>query len=252
MAINNITTPSDQVFPHWLFGIYILEIGKFFNDRFKAFKVNANQTNTSKIQVSYGTPRAAFRYMLETNNGKMALPLLSFFMFDYSRIAAMNRPMWIFNEETVDQEKGTIVGMRAPSHFSLNINFNLYTNNNRERDYIMTELFQCMPLGDMWLHSYPDIENHPDVVLAVPLKIDENITDETTIEGLDVKDTRDVVRTVFNMQCTNAMVPMKMHTFPAVKKIQSIVTMCAEKSNNEDEFSFMLTKNLLHGKIIQS
>ncbi len=252
MTVKNISTPPSQVFPHWLFGIYILEIGKFFNDHFKEFKVNAYQNNTNSLQVTYGTPRSAFRYMLETNNGKMKLPLLSFYMVDYNRINAMNRPMWLFTPETIDEAKGTIDGMRAPAHFSLNINFNLYTNNYRERDYILTELFQCMPLGEMWLHSYPDIDNHPDVVLAVPLKMDDTVSDETTIEGLDMKDVRDVVRTVFNMQCTNAMIPMKIATFPVVRKINSIVKTCSQNSQNEDEFSFLLTKNLLNGKITQS
>ena len=71
MTVKSVSTPSNQVFPHWLFGIYISEIHKFFTEHFKGFKVNVDQNNTQDLQVAYGTPRAGFRYMLEKNNGKM-------------------------------------------------------------------------------------------------------------------------------------------------------------------------------------
>lgn len=248
MVTDTRSTDLRQVLPHWLFGIHIFEIRKFFIDRFKAFKVNATQDNTSELQVFYGTPRAAFRFQEKDNNGKIILPSLNFFIFDANRNLVKSRPVILTNEHTINEVDGTIEVMRAPMHFDVNLSFNLFCNNNRERDYIMTELFQSMPLGDMWLHWFPDITNHPDINMAIPLKLDETFSDETEIEGLDMKDTRDVIRTTFQMQM-QAMVPMKIYKLPVVKRIKHVIDKIEYESTNSDDFIFRLNKLLKNGNI---
>jgi len=244
------STPPAQILPHWLFGLHIAEIAKFFRDRFREMKVNYTQNNTTSLQVAYGTPRAAFRWNIQRFNGKVILPMLSFFIFDYNRNGALNRPVNLYTYDSIDEVNGTILGMRAPMHFTLNINFNLFTNNNRERDLIMHNLFQSMPLGDMWLHHFPDPINHPDIVLAIPLQMDDSVADETEIEGLDVGETKDVVRTVFNMQA-KCIIPMKTFEVPIVRKIKGQITQILESSQSAEDIQIELTKTLLYSQIVE-
>ena len=135
MVENTRSTTNNQVLPHWLFGIYILEISNFFKTRFKGFKVNATQDDTTDLQVFFGTPSAAFRAQEKINNGKVLLPTLNFYMFEATRNLLKTRPVMLTSQESIDKTNGTIEMMRVPTHFDLTLSFNLYTKNYRERDY---------------------------------------------------------------------------------------------------------------------
>lgn len=208
-----------NLFPHHLFGNYIIEIAKLFRFNFKEFQLTPTGDILS-LQVYYGTPRAAFRSWYKRFNGKLILPLLNFYGADYRRRYDKECPniyLKITAKDHYSDYDGKVSATYPPMHFDVTYQFSLYNNSLRERDKMIHKIMQFFPRGQMSLRWYPDPENYPDIFLFMPLSLEEAITDETEIEGLDQNETRDIVRTNFIL-ISSAVVPYDIFRIPAVTK----------------------------------
>ena len=197
-----------SLFPHYLFGHYVIQIAKLFKHSFLDFQ----QTETSVVrplQVFYGTPREAFKSFLERNNGQMVLPSLSFYGADYTRRwdkEPANPSLRIANKSSYDPITGKIIGIRPPMQFDVSYQFTMFNNNMRERDKMLHQMFMMFPKGEASIRWYPDPVQYDTSFLLMPLKWDQQITDSTEIEGLSSKETRDIIKTTFNIK-SEAVLP---------------------------------------------
>ena len=147
--------------------------------------------------------------------------MLNFVGIDYRRRFDKEYPgrgLYISDQRTFNPETGTVAAMEPPMHFEITFQFSIYNNSNRERDKMLHKIFQMFPRGGCSLLWYPDPDNHPNVFLYMPLRIDETFVDETDIEGLDEKETRDIIKTNFNI-VSSAVVPYDVIEFPAVSRV---------------------------------
>lgn len=195
-------------FPHYLFGHYVIQIAKLFKYSFSDFQ----QTDTAVVrplQVFYGTPREAFKSALEKNNGQMVLPSLSFYGADYTRRwdkEPANPNLRISNANSYDPITGKIIGIRPPMQFDVSYQFSMFNNNMRERDKMLHQMFMMFPKGEASIRWYPDPIQYDTSFLFMPLKWDQQVTDATEIEGLTSKETRDIIKTTFNIK-SEAVLP---------------------------------------------
>jgi hypothetical protein len=100
--------------------------------------------------------------------------------------------------------------MRAPAHFDITYSFNLWTNSERERDFIIHRIFQKFHKGELSLVYFPDPVNYKDAYLLMPLKIEGGFTDETEIEGLQENDIRGQVKSSFTLK-SQAILPSEVY-----------------------------------------
>ena len=191
----------------FLFGAYMLELGKFFKDKFGSFKYQANGDNIA-LQVFYGTPRAAFRYYQDKYNGVVKLPMLNYHFGSFTRLKGFERVGKYINVSgQLDESAGTMPLMPMPVKYDIPVSCQLWNNSYRERDYMLHAIITSFPLGRTNLMHYPDPVNYPDDYLFMPIDMEDEIRDDTEIEGLSEKETRDRVRTTFSLKFTEAVVP---------------------------------------------
>jgi len=216
----------EEVLPQYLWGIYVLELYDFFKVHFQTIKWN-NEMTPLTLQIVYGTPRAAFRYLQNKFNNKIVLPMLNFWEAENQRDKTRERiGIHIWDPDSYDPVTKTVAMTRAPMHYDVTWSFNLWTNTLRERDCIIHELLQCFPLGEMSLVYFPDtsIVNGQKVIndktsyLLMPLKLSDNIANETNIEGLEMKETRDAIKTTFTISA-HTIVPFNVYRVPVYDKI---------------------------------
>ncbi len=220
-----------EVLPHYLFGIYILEIHSFFEKHFTKGVAWAGNTKPLSMQVAYGTPRAAFRFMIQKFNGKVLLPMMNFYIGDSKRDLTRERVnVYITDPEAYDPVTKTIPISRNPMHFNVTFSVNIWTNDQRERDFILHEILQMFPMGEISLIYYPDPTNKSSYLL-MPLKMSESFNDETNIEGLDMKETRDAIKTVFSIE-SHAIVPYNVYRVPVITDIRVDDEMTVYDGNN--------------------
>lgn len=198
----------NPIYQYYYFGIYSLEMGKFLKDIFSGFRL----TPTGDIinsQVFFGIPSAAFKFYQEKFNGQVLLPMVNFYVTDTIRKPQFERPnIRLWSKETYNPIEQKYEFTKAPMHFDINYSINIWNNTMRERDYMLHNLNTRFTQGETSLIYYPDYDNYPDVFLTMPIFIDGNFNDETEIEGLDVKETRDRIKTSFTLRC-NALLPYK-------------------------------------------
>lgn len=213
MAENDNT----RLFSYYLFGIYIIELGRFFKGIYSNFQIGANDTPL-KAQVFFGAPRAAFRYYMEQFNGVIKLPMINYSISNAERKPEYEKIVYLSagSENRLDpNSKGSI--MRFPSIFEITYQVDLWTNNLRERDYMMHKIINKMPMGgEAWLSYYPDKENYPHDFLPMPHRLDLTFKDETELDNLGEKETRDRIRTSFTITCSRAFVPYEIEEVPIV------------------------------------
>lgn len=216
----------EEVLPYYLWGIYVLEIHKFFTDHFRVIKWDDVMVPKT-MQIVFGQPRAAFRYLQEKFNNKIVLPMLNFWEAENTRDKTRERiGIHLWDPESFDPVTNTVAMTRAPMHWDVTFSFNLWTNTIRERDCIIHELLQCFPLGEMSLIYYPSeqVVNGQRVItdkssyLLMPLKLSDSITNETNVEGLEMKETRDAIKTVFTISA-HTIVPFNVYRVPVVQTI---------------------------------
>lgn len=217
-----------NLFPHYLFGNYIVEIAKLFKLVFKEFKLTDNENaETLSLQVYYGTPRAAFRSWYKRFNGQLILPSLNFYGMDMRRRYDKECPnihLRVSAKDHYSDIDGMVSTTLPPMHFDVTYQFSMYNNSLRERDKMLHKIMQLFDRGDRSIRWYPDTENYPGIFLYMPLHLEETISDESEIEGLDQNETRNVIKTNFII-VSSAVVPYDVLRIPAVKNfmVDSIV-----------------------------
>ena len=185
--------------PLYLFGDYFLEIAKYFS-QIQSYRVDEEIDEYIPLQVFYGTPGAAYRRAYETNNGKIKLPMLSFFASDWKRVPGMEPILSTglkANYNTLDKENKTIILEQVPMKFEVTYTVNLWTSNDTERDDLHYKINLMFPRGEISLVARNNPDN-PDYFLFMPLKFDGAFKDETELEEKESQ-TRSIVKTSFNM-----------------------------------------------------
>ena len=209
---------AEQALPYFLFGCYIIELGRFFRGTFYNFKTHdAGEYLTS--QVFYGAPREAFKYYMEEFNGMIKLPMINYNISGMERQIKYEKTVYMPAMNDFDPVKGTTSVMRFPSVFEITYSVQMWNNSLRERDYMMHALINSFPMGDAWLIHYPDKVNHPDCWLPMAHKLDLAFTDGTEYDNLAENETRDRIMTSFNIICTRAFVPYQVYEIPIVSQV---------------------------------
>jgi len=209
-----------NLFPHYLFGNYVVEIAKLFKYQFNEIKITPTAPKLS-LQVYYGTPKAAFKQWLKTFNGKMQYPAINFYGIDYRRRydkECPNSKMELSDPRSYDPNDGTVTVTNPPMHYDVTYQFSLYNNNMRERDHVLHRILMMFTRGQCSLKWYPMPLVFPDIFLYMPLKLDEGFFDETEVEGLTEKETGDLIKTNFNI-ISSAVLPYDVWRMPSVTKM---------------------------------
>ena len=202
---------GEQAFNYYLFGIYVVELGRFFKGTFNNFVIEEGG-DPIQSQVFFGTPRAAFRYYMETYNGLINLPMINYYISGSpERKIGYEHPIYLTSRASLNKELGTMDIMRFPSIYEITYTINIWNNSLRERDFMVHALINSFPMGEAWLLHYPDPVGNPDVFLPMPHTLELTFNDETELEDLSASETRDQIRTALTMKCTRAFVPYQVY-----------------------------------------
>jgi len=228
---------AQQAFPYYLFGNYVIELGRYFKNTFKNFQIQPNDTPIT-AQVFFGAPRAAFRYYMEQFNGLIKLPMINYNIANAERKVEYEKPVYIHAPQSFNPATGTMNIMRFPSIYEVTYQVDIWNNNLRERDMMMHRIINSFPMGDAWLIHYPDKVNYPDTWLPMPHRLDLTFKDETELDNLDIKETRDRIRTSFTITCTRVFVPYMVYEVPAISWIHFDSYVNEENGNliNDNEY----------------
>jgi hypothetical protein len=229
-----------EILPNYLFGNYVLELSRWFSQRFQIVKYD--QTMEPKtLQVFYGQPRAAFRYLTEKFNGKIVLPMLNFYMANPTRDLLRERPGVVITDlESYDPVSKTVGRVRVPMHFNVTWSVNLWTDTLVERDYIMHEILQMMPGGEITLIFFTDftIVNGKMIIgdrtqyILMPVKMGESFNDETEIETLEQQQVRERIKTTFELT-THSIIPYNLSRVPVFDSFEIIVQMVNQPTSKQ-------------------
>lgn len=213
-----------------LFGIYFITLSRFFKG-IKSYKEQDGEQET--LRVIYGTPAAAFKAAFDITNGKMDLPVLNFKMMDAKRNGSFENPfarvrgIRLNNNEEITTE-------RAVQKYDLQFNFILWTSSYKTRDDLMAKILRSFEgVGEMYLNYLRD-PSDPQNVSWAHFKFEENWQDETDLEGLPEKETRDIIRTGFQITQTNALLEYYGWINNSVQSIQLNEKTLASSSNEDD------------------
>ncbi len=155
--------------------------------------------------------------MYDKFNGKTVLPMLNFWIANPKRDLTREKvAVYLVDYEAYDPIDNTVAITRNPAHYDVTFSFNLWTNDNRERDFIMHKIIQTFPMGEMSLVYYPDKTNFNNYLL-IPLKLSEDFNDETSIESMEMKETRDAIKTTFQITA-HCIVPYNVFRVPIITK----------------------------------
>lgn len=183
---------------HKWFGPYFLELTKYFKSIYKDFLVT-DDSDPLNPQVLYGTPYAAYRKSFDQENQKMILPVINFYLMESERQPSkepVRKDLFLYSPGN----DNTILKTRPPMHYKNTYQFYMWCNNLRERDAMMHRLSEAFPRNEISLlhRPYPDYD--PTDYLFMPFKIEGNFSDETVVDGLDPKETRDKIIMTWTIQ----------------------------------------------------
>lgn len=202
---------ADVIGQSFLVNLYHIPLARFFK-RFSSYRTLNGKL--IPLTVIYGTPQSAFRKIWARENGKMRLPVLNLH-------AASNRRL--FNREPItggynipvvaswDHTRKSMLVTKPPMQYEITYNVNLFTTNYKERDHIWYQIYSCFSQGDLHLTYYPDNSDRSNYI-HYPIRLLEDFNDETDIEGLDLSENRDIIRSSFAIN-GQATVP-----FPAFER----------------------------------
>jgi len=225
--------------PLFLFGIYVVEIAKYFNT-FRSFNKddlkeipnpnakpgekptfpNPNYGQTIPLNIVYGSPKASMRKYLSRYNGMMRTPVLNFYGVDWIRRVEKEPIMRLFNKKEA-RETGVAQVRRPPMQFDVNYSFSLFTSSIQERDHILYQIYTAFPRNELSLIYQDPTNPDPDDFIFIPLKIDYNAQDESELEGMGEKETRDIIRTSFSLVGQH-VVPYPSREYPVIKSIHFV------------------------------
>jgi len=200
-----------------LFGIYYLEIAKFFKE-FNSFRTEDGVPE--KLRVIYGTTTAAFKRVYDTRNGVMDLPFLNFKAINFQRQGSQENPFVRLRGTPYDNNT-KVTREHANQAWDIQFNVNLYTAGYAERDDLMYKILTKFEgVGETYLKYYKDSQD-PETIRWMHLKVDEDWQDETDIEALPEKETLDIVRSTFVLHVKSAVVEYYGWVYDPVKSIQT-------------------------------
>jgi len=225
--------------PLFLFGIYVIEIAKYFNT-FRSFNrddvkdipntnakpgekptiPNPNYGQTLPLNVVYGSPKASMRKYLSRYNGMMRTPVLNFYGVDWVRRVEKEPIMRLFNKKEA-RDTGVATVRRPPMQWDVNYSFSLFTSSMQERDHILYQIYTAFPRNELSLIYQDPTNPDPDDFIFIPLKIDYNSQDESELEGMSEKETRDIIRTSFSLVGSH-VVPYPSKDYPVIKSIHFV------------------------------
>jgi hypothetical protein len=224
---------AQNLAPLFLFQNYVVEIVKYFRsirshilDNQEVFTQangdapipNPNFGLPMPLYVTFGNPKAAFRRMIERFNGLTRLPYMNITIGDHMRkpeFEPVGVRYFIREEgETPADLKTTI--HTPPMQFQVDYKCSLSTTSNQERDHILYQIYLLFPRLEISL-----IVKDPGGkgFVFVPMALDPNFTDATSLESSDNKDPREFVRTDFVIHAKHT-VPLPYREVPVITNIQ--------------------------------
>lgn len=210
--------------PDFLFGHYFVEMAKWLA-KFQGYNQNAE---TQYLQVLYGVPSAAWRKVTQTTNGVMNLPVINFFVADFKQDFSMENPFASHTGSWAnDNVKKLTSRERAPQHWDLTYSVNLWTSSLTTRDDLMGKIMRQFQAGHLALKFYPDTTRWPNVFMWMPIYFDGSFQDATNVDDVPGKETRDVIRTTFNLR-GHCVLPYYSKIVPRIEKIQLDETVRAD------------------------
>lgn len=245
--------------PLFLFGIYVIEIAKYFNT-FRSFNKddvkdlpnpnakpgekptipNPNYGQTIPLNVVYGSPKPSMRKYLSRYNGMMRTPVLNFWGVDWIR-RVEKEPVGVrlFSKKQA-QRDGKADVFRPPMQFDVNYSFTLFTSSIQERDHILYQIYMGFPRNEISLIYQDPTNPDPDDFIFIPLKIDYNNQDESELEGISEKETRDIIRTSFSLTGSH-VVPYPTREYPVIKSIHFVDKMRDPAGDVVTQYNMNLT-----------
>lgn len=226
---------------HFLFGQYFMSIAKYMA-QFTSFRTERSVVGSTtevpeKLRVIYGTPSAAFRRIYQSDasktgavaanapqvNGKPNLPVFNFFCVDFRRdFTAENGFVRLMgNKDNIwrDDTAKTNAIMKAPQQWDLVLGCSIWTDTYKTRDDMMGKILLSFNAGDLYIPYQPDPVRFPDEVSWVYIRMDESVSDETEIENMPEKETKDIIRTNFSWKM-RAVLPYPIDMAPYIENIQ--------------------------------
>jgi len=195
---------ADSAYEH-LFGRYFIEIGKFFGQTIQSYREQNGEID--KLKVYYGSPSAVFKKILKTNNKVMDLPFMNFKALDFQRDVSQENPfVRLKGKYALGTLDGDFVSReRAPQVWSISFQFNFFTAGYIERDHIISNFYAQFPGADLFINYQHDPGEDPDDLRWIHIRPEDNFQDETEIESVPEKETRDIIRTTMSVKMTNAI-----------------------------------------------
>ena len=211
----------------FLFADYFLALSKWFAG-FTTHRQDYNpQTGTSSIEkprVIYGQPSAAFRKFREDTdsiNGRVKLPVISFFASSFRRIKERQNPYARYSNHLLRLEDSSLVGeSRAAQVYEINYNVSIWTNGNKSRDDLVSRILRSFNTT-LTLSYFPDAVKYPNDFIWMPFKLEDDINDATDLEVLEERETRDIVRTDFTIT-GESLLPLETQFFNPITDISLI------------------------------
>jgi len=242
--------PNTQT-PEWLFGEHLATLKKYF-ERLKSFRSENGQQ--IPLIVYYGTPSTAYRQEVQTvgklvsegklnqnYNGKARLPFLNFFGSSWKRKLIrepITRPYVLRYE--ADKEK--YLKTQVPFIFDMTVNCSLWAANYRERDDLLFKFYNLFPRNEISLPHIPDKKDPYHSGSLINIVLNEDMTDATEIEGLDERETRDVIRTDFSMQVEIQVARYGFYT-DIIKKVGFDSTIKTDEEFPDDGIMYTISKD---------
>ncbi len=229
----------------FLFADYFLALSKWFAG-FTTYRTDYDpQTKSTSIErpkVIYGQPSAAFRKFREDTdsiNGRVKLPVISFYASNFRRIKERQNPYARYSNHLLkNSDNPEMVGeSRAAQVYEINYNVSVWTNGNKSRDDLMSRILRNFNTS-LTLTYFPDPVNYPHDFVWMPFKIEDDINDATDLEVLEEKDTRDIVRTDFIIT-GESLLPLETTFWNPITEI-SLISKIEEKS---EDYTIKVTSN---------
>lgn len=227
-----------------LFSDYFLAISKYMAD-FSTFREERNSNGATTyfpeiMRVLYGTPSSAYRRIFNiptqssgtpdrpanspTVNSRVNMPMFNFFATNFRREFARENPFVrltgtkdnVFRDD-VNKEN---IAFNAPQIYNISLQCTLWTSTYKMRDDLMSKILRSFRSRELYLITQGDSNRFPNEGHWIEIQMDENIQDDTEIEQLTEKETRDIIRTSMLWTITNAILPYEAEITKYVEKIQ--------------------------------
>lgn len=203
------------------------------------------QTVPKNLNVYYGVPSAAYKRIMKMVNGMPDLPILSFWCADARQKMEMQNPFVRLADKSHIDTSGstwTVPVTYAPMHWDLTYQISLWTSTYEQRDDLMSKILRKFQGRETAIRYYDDPDD-PHRFLWMRIVIDETFTDETELEGAPEKDTRDIIRTSFNIT-GNAVLPYHETQVPLIRTIQVDFKIKNDEIYDNNHFIRIMTPSL--------